>query len=116
MKAARIARKDGGPAEGDKEYESDLKDKPKRYNSSKVEDEAEERKAGGKVAKKVGGTVAKKAGGAIKKNVGGIAGSAPKASAARTPRKSGGSCDSSPFSSARAGTPAKGHSTPGSTD
>lgn len=96
------------PEVGDKTWEADEKDKPMRYNKSKVEDEAEERKAGGRAKRKRGGVA--------KKQVGGVVGSAPKASAARAPRKSGGSCDSNPFSSARSGTAPKGHSTPGSTD
>lgn len=92
------------PSKGDKDYKADEKSKPARYNNApKIEGAAEERKNGGKAKKKRGGS--------IKKNVGGIAGSAPAASAARAPRKSGGSCDSSPFSSARSGTPPKGHKT-----
>ena len=86
------------PESGAREWEEDEKDKPEaRTNAKKIDDEAEERKAGGKVAK----------------NVGGVTGSAPSASAARAPRKSGGrtGSDGNPFSSARAGTPPKGHKT-----
>jgi len=68
-----------------------------RYTyESNVNDEAEKRKRGGKTVGKVKGMDAM-------------------ACASRKPRKSGGSCDSgSPFSSARAGTPAKGRNVSGS--
>ncbi len=104
---------------GSREWEEDEKDKPEaRTNAKKIDEEAEElktggkaKKAGGSVKKKVGGLVKKKIGGIVKKNVGGIVGSAGKTSIARAPRKSGGrsGSDGNPFSSARAGTPPKGH-------
>ena len=102
------------PEYGSREWEEDEKDKPEaRDNAKKIDDEAEERKHGGKAKKKVGGALVKKKvhGGVIKKNVGGVTGSAPKASAARAPRKSGGrtGSDGNPFSSARAGTAPKRH-------
>ncbi len=111
--ASRSHKADGGkmekkaqesPEKGSDDYEEDEKSKPQRYdNAPKIENAAEERKHGGKAKKKRGGPA--------KKNVGGIAGSAPAPSAARAPRKSGGSCDSNPFSSARSGTSPKGHKT-----
>jgi len=97
----RKAKADGGEAHGDaatgsKEYEEDLSDKPARYNMSKVENEAEERKAGGRTKKKM---------------VGSVHGLAAKHNAGRKPRKSGGRAgsDMNPFSSARSGTPPKYH-------
>jgi len=86
------------PKSGTKEYEQDLKSKNMRYTyQSKVNDEAEERKSGGR---------------AKKKHVGKVHGDA-KANAGRKARKSGGrtSSDASPLSSAHAGTPPKGHKT-----
>ena len=86
---------------GVNEAREDLGKKNMRYTyQSNVNDEAEERKRGGKVAEKHAGKVH----GMAKMNAG------------RKPRKSGGSCESSPFSSARRGTPPKGHSTDGSLD
>ena len=75
------------PKEGTKEYEQDLKRKNMRYTyQSNVNDEAEERKSGGR---------------------------AKKAHAGRKARKSGGRAgsDKSPLSSAHAGTAPKGHKT-----
>ena len=91
---ARKARKAGG---GVNEAAEDLKMKPMRYNESRVEDEAEERKRGGRIKRKM---------------VGAVHGKAAKHHAGRKPRKSGGraSSDMSPFTSARHGTPAKGRS------
>ncbi len=77
--------------------EDDLKTKNKRYTyQSNVNDEAEERKAGGR-ARKSGGKAM---------------GEDCKPSAARKPRKSGGrtGSDKNPFSSARSGTAPMGHS------
>ena len=82
------------PKEGTKEYEQDLKSKNMRYTyQSKVDDEAEERKSGGR---------------AKKKHVGKVHGHS-KHHAGRKARKSGGrtSSDASPLSSAHAGTPPK---------
>lgn len=73
----------------------DLAKKNMRYTyQSNVNDEAEERKRGGKVAKKHAGKVHGKA----------------MHHAGRKPRKSGGraSSDANPFTSARHGTPPKG--------
>jgi len=102
MKGHKLYRKAGGKVEsdasGDNDAAEDLKTKPEaRTNAKKVDDEATERKAGGRVRRKTGGNV-------VAKQVGGVVGSAPKANAGRAARKSGGSCDSSPFSSAKAGT------------
>ena len=93
---ARNKKAEGGPASGDEDWEADEKTKPeRRVNADKIEGAAEERKRGGRT----------------KKNVGGVAGSAG-GNAGRSARKSGGRAgsDKSPFSSARAGTPAKGRS------
>ena len=86
----RKARKEGG---GVATYKEDLKSRPQRYNNSRVEDEAEERKHGGKMV--------------------GMHGKHGKHHAGRKPRKSGGRTGSNmnPFSSARHGTPAKGRHT-----
>ena len=85
-------RKDGGPVSGDDDAEKDLKSKPARYNSSKVEDEAEEMKAkrGGKIEGKKG-----------MKHAG------------RKHRASGGGCESQPFTSAHKVMSAPGHKTQG---
>ncbi len=79
------------PEKGDDDAEKDLKDKPERYNNSKVEDEAEAKKA-----KRGGSMKGKKAdmkacGGAAKKHSG------------RKPRASGGGCESNPFTTALRG-------------
>lgn len=85
MKGHKMKRATGGVAE----YEEDLKDKPMRYTAkSKVQDEAEERKDGGRAKRKCGGKVE---------------GEKAKMRMDRKPRKSGGSCESSPMSSARGG-------------
>lgn len=73
---------------------ADLNTKPMRYTAdSNVNDEAEEKKRGGRAKKKEGGMVH---------------GEAAKAHAGRKPRKSGGSATSNPFSSARQGAPPAG--------
>jgi hypothetical protein len=95
----RKHKADGGkmdsPAAGDREYEQDLKSKNQRYTyQSHVNDEAEERKRGGRAKKHVGkvhGHHAHHAGRKARK-AGGRAGS-----------------DKSPLSSAHAGTPPRGH-------
>jgi hypothetical protein len=87
------------PKSGTKEYEQDLKTKNMRYTyQSNVNDEAEERKSGGR---------------AKKKSVGKVHGGNSMAHAGRKARKSGGRAgsDKSPLSSAHAGTPPKGHKT-----
>lgn len=76
----------------------DLKTKNQKYTyESKVNDEAEERKRGGKV----------------KKEAGKIEGVLAKHHAGRKPRKNGGrtGSDSNPFTSARHGTQPSGHKT-----
>ena len=81
---------------GVNEAAEDLGSKNMRYTyQSKVNDEAEERKHGGR---------------AKKKHVGKMHGEAAKHHAGRKPRKSGGraTSDANPFTSARHGTPAKG--------
>ena len=86
------------PATGDKEYAQDLATKPtRRFNAPNIMGAAEERKRGGRA----------------KKMVGKMSGDMAACNAGRKPRKSGGRAgsDSSPFSSARAGTPAKGRHT-----
>jgi len=94
-------RKSGGmdsPAMGVKEFDQDLASKPeRRVNAAKIEGVAEERKRGGRA----------------KKMVGKMSGEMSSCHAGRKPRKSGGRAgsDSSPFSSARSGTPAKGRHT-----
>lgn len=89
---------------GVNEASEDLGKKNMRYTyQSKVNDEAEERKRGGKVGKKnagaVHGAAAKHAGRKARKSGG---------------RASGGSCEKSPFTSARHGTPPKGRKMDGS--
>jgi hypothetical protein len=84
------------PAAGDREYEQDLKEKNQRYTyQSKVNDEAEERKHGGRT----------------KKHVGKVHGMHAMHHAGRKPRKAGGRTGSNmnPLSSAHHGTPPKGH-------
>ena len=90
----RIARKDGGPTKGVNAAAEDSKKKNMRYTfQSKVNDEAEERKHGGKVK-----------------------GAKGKAHMGRAPRKSGGRTGSNmnPLSSAAKGTNAPGRDTSGS--
>lgn len=95
----RKGRAMGGDATvGTKEYEQDLARKNQRYTyQSNVNEEAEERKHGGKV----------------KKHVGKADGMMAKKHAGRAARKSGGRTGSNmnPLSSAHAGTPAKGRHT-----
>lgn len=84
------------PSRGDRQYDDDLNTKNMRYTyESNVNDEAEERKRGGRA----------------KKHVGKLHGAAAMAHAGRKARKSGGrtmGSDKSPFSSAKAGTAPKG--------
>ncbi|CAB4145546.1 hypothetical protein UFOVP1518_2 [uncultured Caudovirales phage] len=96
----RTYKADGGPTSGKKVFDEDLSEKNQRYTyQSKVNDEAEERKHGGRAKRKRGGGV---------KHVGSIAGLKAKMHAGRMPRASGGSSTANPFSSARKGTPAPG--------
>ena len=79
---------------GVNEAEKDLGHKNLRYTyQSHVQDEAEERKHGGRAKRKHGGCAT---------------GEMARKHAGRKPRKSGGSCEASPFSSARHGTAPKG--------
>lgn len=106
----------GGMAEhgdaytGDREYEEDLKSKPARRTPSNIDDEAEERKHGGKVrkARKHGGHVHHEKMHELKhaKHIGHVHGEHAHHHAGRKPRKSGGrtGSDKSPLSSAHAGT------------
>lgn len=100
----RKGRNGGGVAE----YEEDLKSKPKRYNEGNPENEAEERKRGGRAKRKAGGMVHREEPGDLKhaKHVGKVEGERNVARGDRKPRKSGGrtGSDSSPLSSAHAGT------------
>lgn len=91
----RKHRADGGVNEA----ESDLKEKvPDRSAPNNVEKESEERKHGGRAKRKHGGKVH---------------GEMAAHHAGRKPRKSGGrASDQSPFSSAKSGKSAPGHSTP----
>lgn len=88
---------------GVNEASEDLGKKNMRYTyQSKVNDEAEERKRGGRAKKhagKVEGHSAHHAGRKARKSGG---------------RASGGSCEKSPFTSARHGTPPKGRKMDGS--
>lgn len=82
---------------GVNDAEKDLGSKSMSYTKdSNVEKEAKERKSGGRAARKCGGLVP---GGEMKHHAG------------RKPRKSGGrtGSDTNPFTSARRGTPPKGH-------
>jgi len=101
-------RKAGGKAEspehGVDEAEMDLRDKPMEYNHGNPEHEAEatsERKHGGRAKRKHGGHVHKHVE---------MHGEHAHHHAGRKPRKSGGraGAESHPFTSAHAGTPAKG--------
>jgi hypothetical protein len=94
-----MKRASGGETEtGDRAYEQDEKKKNMRYTyESNVNDEAEERKNGGRA----------------KKHVGKTQGMSAKHNAGRKARKSGGRAGSNmnPLSSAHAGTQAKGRHT-----
>lgn len=96
---SRMKRASGGETEtGDREWEQDEKKKNMRYTyESNVNDEAEERKHGGRA----------------KKHVGKTQGASAKHNAGRKARKSGGRTGSNmnPLSSAHAGTQAKGRHT-----
>ena len=101
----------GGQAEhGDREYEKDLATKNMRYTyQSHVEDEAEEKKRGGRAKRKHGGHVAHHHSGHVK-HVGSVHGEHGAHHAGRKPRKSGGRAysDSNPFTSAAHGKAPKG--------
>lgn len=95
MKGRKTRATGGDATVGTKEYEQDNARKNQRYTyQSNVNDEAEERKRGGKAVGKADGMAGKK-------------------HAGRAARKSGGRTGSNmnPLSSAHAGTPAKGRHT-----
>lgn len=103
MKARhRKGRATGGEVEnlkGSKDWDKEkATDTVYAGKGSNAEKELKERKRGGRAERKFGGK---------------ISGAPAPANAGRKPRKSGGrsGSDSSPFSSAKAGTPPKGHST-----
>lgn len=105
----------GDPASGSKLYEEDEKSKPKRYNQSKVEDEAEEKKRGGRAKRKHGGHVKHhEKMGELKHahHVGKVQGH-HHAHKGRKPRASGGKTGSNfnPLSSAHSGSSPSGHKT-----
>lgn len=92
---------------GENQAAEDLKRKNERYTyESKVNDEAEERKHGGRTKRKHGGHVKHHAGEHHE-----VHGEHAKHHAGRKPRKSGGrtGSDKSPFSSARHGKEPMGH-------
>jgi hypothetical protein len=108
-KAAHHGRKHRSTG-GVNEAEMDLHDKPEaRTNAKKIDAEAEamHAKHGGRAKRKHGGHVAHHHSGMVK-HVGHMHGEHAKHHAGRKPRKSGGSVESNPFSSALHGTPAKG--------
>lgn len=116
---ARSKKASGGEADFGKprdDYKADAKDKPTNYGSStNVSKETEEKKRGGRAKRKSGGGVKHlECGEDMKhaKHVGNVKGTRD-ATAARTPRKSGGRAGSnfSPMSSAHAGTPPREHRT-----
>ena len=86
MEHVRKHRAKGGevesPKEGTDDAMADLKDKPKRYNNSKVEDEAEATKA---------------------KRGGKVDGKRAHHHSGRKKRASGGGCESNPFTTAQKG-------------
>jgi hypothetical protein len=87
----------------------DLAKKNQRYTyQSKVNDEAEERKAGGRTKRKHGGEVHRSGCKCAKCEGGSVDGEKSKMRADRKPRKSGGAT-ANPFSSARTGINPPGH-------
>lgn len=87
----------------------DLAKKNQKYTyQSKVNDEAEERKSGGRTKRKHGGEVHRSGCKCPKCEGGAVEGSKSMARADRKPRKAGGSTGN-PFSSARTGTLPAGH-------
>lgn len=97
---------------GTNEAKMDLDDKPANRSGPdhKINDEAEERKAGGRTARKHGGEVHRSTCKCAKCWGGKVEGEKSMGRADRKPRKSGGSANATanPFSSARHGTPAPG--------
>lgn len=110
----------GGEADFGKptdDYKAEQKSRPRDYTAkNNVEDEAEEKKRGGRTKRKHGGGIHKhhEKGEHMKhaKHVGHVHGGRH-THAGRAPRKSGGRTGSnfSPLSSAHAGTPPRGHKT-----
>lgn len=101
----RSAKASGGVNLAD----DDLKTKNQRYTyQSKVQDEAEERKAGGRVKRKHGGEVHRSGCACAKCGGGKVDGDKGAMRADRKPRKAGGSTGN-PFSSAKSGTAPPGH-------
>jgi len=102
----------GDPPSGKKTFEEDLKDKPKRYNQAKVEDEAEEKKHGGRAKRKHGGRAHKhhEKMHELKHahHVGKVHGSHK---GGHKGHKARGGSNFNPLSSAHAGSPPKGHHT-----
>jgi hypothetical protein len=107
----------GDPESGEKLYDEDLKTKPEaRTNAKKIDDEAEEKKRGGRAKRKRGGGVKHhEKMGEMKhaKHVGMVEGRMGKAHKGRAARKAGGRTGSNfnPLSSAHSGMAPKGHST-----
>ena len=98
MKGGRSKKSTGGVNEAD----MDLKDKPNsRTNNKTISAEAEERATGGRLGRKRGGKTVE------------MEGEKAKMHAGRKPRKSGGSCETNPFSSAHTGTEPKGRKVDG---
>jgi hypothetical protein len=106
-------RKAKGGEVGTRDWEEDEKDRPMRYNESKVEDEAEERRRGGRAKRKAGGIVHHERGKpmAHAKHIGMVKGERTEHHAGRKPRMSGGrACsDTNPMSSAAKGKEPEGH-------
>lgn len=89
----------------------DLAKKNQRYTyESKVNNEAEERKAGGRTKRKHGGEVHRSGCKCAKCEGGAVEGGKSHMRADRKPRKAGGATGN-PFSSARSGTNPPGHKT-----
>jgi hypothetical protein len=98
MKSGRKHRNTGGTDDA----KEDLDDKPEaRTNAKKIDEEAEERKSGGR-ARAAGGRTARKHGGKTEMKV---EGKKAEMHAGRKPRKNGGrtGSDGSPFTTARHG-------------
>lgn len=125
MKGRKHHKATGGAASGDPEsgtklYDEDLKTKPEaRTNAKKIDEEAEEKKHGGRAKRHK-----RKHGGKVKHHekmeelahahhVGKVKGSMAKAHKGRAARASGGKAGSNfnPLSSAHSGMAPKGHST-----
>lgn len=111
MKAERKHRATGGVNEATKDLKTKNED---RTNAKTIDSSAEERKAGGRAKRKSGGGCSEGFGPEEQSTMrkgrkeGGLVPGEAKRHAGRAARKSGGSCDSSPFTSARKGTPPKG--------